>query len=108
MSDALWLSAAALCSLSGMTWLALSIKFHWRQTFPASTAIAKVKRLRTFGFIFIALSLVCCGRADHPSMASLVWFLLQAFAAFAVAMSMSRFPEAFRFMAPSFFFRENA
>jgi hypothetical protein len=92
------LLAALLCSTLGMAWLALAMDAHWRQVRTTQgpnrrTAI----RLRAAGGLALALSLFLCLRADHASMASLVWVMMLAGAALAVAFTLAWRP---RLLAP--------
>lgn len=87
MAEALTLCLAALFSLAGMGWLALSLEVHWRQLFGRQAVLtaSAANRLRLAGWSGLLLSAVCCFIADRPSMASLVWVMLQAGAAMAIA-----------------------
>jgi hypothetical protein len=80
MSEAVTLCLAALFSLSGMGWLALSLDAHWQQVFfrqEVPTARTS-KRLRLLGWTGLLLSAVLCFVANRPSMAVLVWIMLLA------------------------------
>lgn len=102
MSEALWLAAAAALSLAGMAWLALAMDVHWGQVMhrPA-TAAARLRRvLRTLGAAALALALITCLQADRPSMAVLVWVMLLAGSAIAVALLLARRPGLLRVMFP--------
>jgi hypothetical protein len=74
--DALLLATALVCCTCGMAWLALSMKAHWRQVRgtpapPRGTS----RQLRWMGFAAVLASLLLCLRADHLSMAALVWVM---------------------------------
>jgi hypothetical protein len=99
MSEALWLMTAAALSLGGMAWLALAMEVHWGQVMHqhAEDARRQRQRLRTLGAMALLLSLLACLMADRPSMAVLVWIMLLAGSALAVAMVLSRRP---RWLAP--------
>lgn len=88
MVDALLLSLAALFAVVGMGWLALSLEVHWRQLFGRQAALSAItaKGLRVAGSAGLLLSATLCFIADRPSMAVLVWFMLQAAAITSVAL----------------------
>lgn len=88
MADALILCLAALFSLTGMGWLALSLEVHWRQIFgrKALLSAAKANGLRLVGWSSLLLSAVFCFIADRPSMAVLLWVMLLAGAAASIAL----------------------
>ncbi len=88
MAEALTLSLAALLSLTGMGWLALSLEVHWRQIFGRKAVLtASVANwLRLAGWTGLLLSAICCFIADRPSMAVLVWVMLLAGAATTIAL----------------------
>lgn len=102
MTESLWLIAAAMAALAGMSWLALTLQTHRKQVLPAELQQISIRRLKAFGWSFLLLSAVFCFQADHPSMAALVWVMLQAFAAMMVAMILSRRPVLLRFICPPF------
>ena len=92
---ALMLAAALLASTAGLGWFALAMQAHWEQVRGAqpltrATALA----LRALGAAALALSLWLCLRADHGSMASLVWVMALAAAALVVAFTLSWRPRA--------------
>jgi Protein of unknown function (DUF3325) len=89
----LWLCAAALACLAGMGWLALSMDTHWQQV-RAGQALPRATAwlLRALGCAALAGALVSCLRADHASMAVLVWILALAASALCVALTLSWFP----------------
>lgn len=92
MSDALWLTTAALLALSGMSALALAMETHWEQIMPrpaADTAVLR-RQLRALGLIALMLSLPACLMADRPSMAVLVWLMLLAGSTVTVALLLAR------------------
>lgn len=102
MTDSLWLIAAALSMFLSMSWLALSLKSHWQQVFPAQDFRPHKVRLRSAGTIFLLLSAICCFKADHPSMAVLVWVMLLPCAAMTVAMTLSKHPTTLQLICPAF------
>ena len=94
MSEALWLVTAAALSLAGMGWLALAMEVHWGQVMhrPAEAAAPTRRLLRALGVLALPLSLLACLMADRPSMAVLVWVMLLAGSAAAIAMALARRP----------------
>ena len=97
MSDSLWLAAAAVLNLAGMAGLALAMETHWHQVIhrmhrPASTVVRARQLLRALGAMALLLSLQACLTADRLSMAVLVWVMLSAASALAVAMFLARYP----------------
>ena len=91
MSERLWLIVALLCSFGGVAWLALAMDVHWRQArgVHASAGRATVVGLRVLGAGALFGSLLACLRADHASMAALVWVMSLAVAAVAVALTLA-------------------
>lgn len=100
MTEALWLIAAALAALAGMGWLALTLQTHRKQVLPPGLQQISTRRLKIVGWSFLLLSAVFSFQADHPSMAVLVWIMLQAFAAMMVAMMLSHRPAMLRLICP--------
>ncbi|MBA4343006.1 MAG: DUF3325 domain-containing protein [Methylibium sp.] len=102
MSEALWLAAAAALTLAGMGWLALAMEAHWGQVMqrPAEAAARARQVLRAMGILALPLSLLACLMADRPSMAVLVWVMLLAGSAAAVAMILARRPQMLRALWP--------
>lgn len=107
MTDALWLILATLSALLGLSWLALSLKSHWRQVYPDNETGSQKKRLRVVGSLFLLASALCCFQADHPSMAVLVWIMLVPAAAITVGMTLSQRPTLLRVICPGFFSVKN-
>lgn len=90
MSDALLLIAAVLANLAGMAWLALAMDVHWEQvrgSAPLRSGTAAA--MRCAAVLAIVLALVLCLRADHPTMAVLVWIMTLTGAAVAVAFALA-------------------
>lgn len=101
MSNAgLWLLAAVASMGLATSWLALSLPAHWRQVFTADEIAPGY--LRTLGWLALSVSMLCCFKADHPSMAVLVWFTLLPVAAVATAMTLSYRPALLRTICPAF------
>ncbi len=93
----LWLLIAVVSSVLGMGWLALAMDVHWKQVRASSLSAASATRLRCLGGSFLLLSLCTCLAADHASMAALVWVMLLAVAALAIALVLAWRP---RLLAP--------
>jgi len=94
MSEPLWLALAAVLSLTGMTWQALAMEVHWGQVMhrPAAASAGTRRLLRTLSAVALPLSLLTCLMADRPSMAVLVWVMLMAGSAVAVALLLAYRP----------------
>lgn len=86
MAEPLLLGGAAVATFLGLAWLALGMPTHWAQV---HTAGLPSRWLRWAGAAALGLSLGLCLAADHPSMAALVWLMLLAASAVAVAMTLS-------------------
>ena len=82
-----WLLAGAGC-VAGFGWLALAMEGHWRQV-RGGQAPAAPGLLRGLGMCALLLSLGACLRADHASMAALVWVMMLAAAALTVTFTLS-------------------
>ncbi len=90
MLDALLLTAAVVASTCGMAWLALGMKGHWQQVRgDAVQHTGTVRVLRVLGATALVASLWLCLRADHASMAILVWVMALAGSALAVAFTLT-------------------
>jgi hypothetical protein len=90
MPDALWLITALLCTIVGMGWLALAMDLHWKQVYAdAARPAAAATVLRILGYAALTTSLVFCLLADTATMAVLVWMMLLAFSAAAIAFLLS-------------------
>ena len=84
------LLAATLSAWLGMAWLALAMDVHWEQVHDAAPVTqGRVRALRILGSLALAISLGLCLKADHASMAFLVWIMVLAAAVFTVAMTLS-------------------
>lgn len=92
---------AALAAVIGLGWLALAMDTHWAQAHgsPAPSAGAP-RALRLLGAAALAIAFGLCLAADHATMAVLVWFMLVAGAAVAVAMTLSWRPHWLRRLWP--------
>ena len=91
MPENLWLVLALLCSLGGIAWLALAMEVYWKQVrgTDADPGSATVLALRVLGIGALLVSLLLCLRADHATMAVLVWVMSLAGAALLVAFTLS-------------------
>jgi hypothetical protein len=92
------LLAAIISNVLGLAWLALSMDSHWRQVRGGQPLTRQsVVALRTLGALALAISLFLCLRADHVTMAPLVWVMALAAAALVVAFTLAWRP---RFLVP--------
>lgn len=97
MGKPLLLLAALLCSGCGLGWIALAMDEHWQQVRgepPAGAATAW--RLRALGALALLAALLLCLRADHPSMAVLVWVMALAASALLLAFALAWRPRWLR------------
>lgn len=90
MAETWFLVLALGCNLCGMAWLALTLPVHFQQALGAP-ALSKqsTQTLRTLGGGALLASLLACLRADHPSMAGLVWLMLLSASALLVAFTLA-------------------
>jgi hypothetical protein len=102
MPEAIYLFAATLFSLLGMTWLALSMDVHWAQVKQIPLAESRPPRvaLKVLGYTALLVSLMVCLFADRPSIAALVWIMLMSGAAFSVAWGLAKSPQVLRWCWP--------
>jgi hypothetical protein len=102
MLEALYLTAAALLSMVGMAWLALSMDVHWAQVKQIPLADSRPPRvmLRALGYTALFVSLVVCLVADRPSIAALVWIMLLVASAVSVAFALAKRPGLLRVIWP--------
>lgn len=102
MAEAVWLLLATVAAVVGMAWLALSLDSHWRQVVDGGDAASRPSKsrsaLRLTGALSLFAALLFCLRADHASMAVLVWIMLVAASAIAVAMTLSWQPRWLRLL----------
>lgn len=97
-TQALLLAGALLSGLLGFAWLALAMETHWCQVRGEEPFSPRLQRvLRLLGALALAASLLLCLRADHATMAVLVWVMTMAASALAVAFTLSWRP---RWLAP--------
>lgn len=103
MLEALYLSVAAVLSVLGMAWLALSMDVHWAQVKQIPLAESQPPRmvLKLLGFSALFVSLMVCLVADRPSIAALVWIMLLVGAAVAVAFTLANRPGILKLMWPA-------
>ena len=102
MPEALYLTAAALFSLVGMAWLALSMDVHWAQLkqIPLADSHPPKVILKALGYSALFVSLVLCLVADRPSIAALVWMMLMSVTAVSVAWVLSKSPRSLKAFWP--------
>ncbi|TXS90655.1 DUF3325 family protein [Parahaliea aestuarii] len=88
---------ATVSCFSGMAWLALAKSAHWRQVRRgASQSAGAMRGLQVAGSLALLLALWLCLLADAPTMAALVWCMLLAVSAAAVAFTLSWRPHWLR------------
>jgi hypothetical protein len=85
MRDALMLAAALSLAVCGMAWFALAMHVHWQQVRRSAPSRRAATLLRLLGVLALLASLFVCLRADHVTMAPLVWLMALAGAALLVA-----------------------
>lgn len=102
MSEAPWLTLAAILSLAGMAWLALAMTVHWEQVMqrPADEATGLRRGGRLAGMAALTLALLACLMSDPPAMAVLVWVMLIAAAALTIALWLAWHARSLRFLWP--------
>jgi len=97
MGKPLLLAAALLLSTCGLGWLALAMDVHWQQVRGDPVAgRGAVRLLRALGAAALLLALGLCLRADHATMAVLVWVMALAGSALLIAFSLSWRPRWLR------------
>ncbi len=90
MAEALPLVAGLLCCSCGMGWLALAMKPHWQQVRGSQPLSPRITRtLRSLGGSALLLALLFFLRADHATMASLVWVMALTASALGVAFTLA-------------------
>ncbi len=87
--DALLLAAALSLAVCGMAWLALAMSTHWQQVRRSARTRRTATLLRVLGALALWASLLVCLRADHVTMAPLVWVMALAGAALLVAFALA-------------------
>jgi hypothetical protein len=101
MAEWMALTGALAATLLGFAWLALAMEDHWQQVHGETAPPQATQRgLRMMGAAGLIVSGVLCFAADRPSMAALVWILLMAFGAVAVALTLSWKPALLRLAFP--------
>ena len=96
--DALRLAVAVALALCGLVWFALAMDTHWQQVREGAAAPRGARTaLRVSGALALCGSLLLCLRADHVTMAPLVWLMSIAGGAVAVALALAWRP---RWLAP--------
>jgi hypothetical protein len=96
--DASLLAAAVLLAWCGTAWLALAMDVHWRQVRRGGAPGRSIARtLRACAALALLASLLVCLRADHATMAPLVWVMALAAGALLVALLLAWRP---RWLAP--------
>ncbi len=102
MLDALLLLAAVAANVAGMGWLALSMEVHWDEALGNATPQSRrtAVALRVAGAAALVGSLALCLSVDHGSMASLVWVMALAGAAFGIALTLAWRPRTLGILVP--------
>jgi hypothetical protein len=99
--ESFWLAFSLLTSLVGMGWLALTIDAHWQQVSGVVPMTSSWRRsLRVLGAAALTLSLLMCFRADHPSMAPLVWIMGLGVSALLIGLVLAFSPAALAMILP--------
>ena len=94
-----WLRLAAFaCSSCGMAWLALAMQPHWQQARGSVVPERAVRTLRALGALALLSSLGLSLRADHASIAPLVWVMTLTASAFVVAFTLATRPTWLSFL----------
>lgn len=97
MGKPLLLATALLFSICGLGWLALAMDAHWQQVRgEAAAGRGTVILLRALGAVALLLALALCLRADHPTMAVLVWVMGLAASALLITFVLSWRPRWLR------------
>ena len=95
---AVLLLLAYAASVIGWAWIAFAMDDHWRQArADAPPSRPTILALRAVGSAALAAALLLCLRADHASMAALVWLMTLTAAALSVALLLASRP---RWLAP--------
>lgn len=94
------LLAAMLVGGAAMGWLALAMPVHATQAWGRAPNAAALRRLRWMGAVGIVAALLLCLRADHPSMAVLVWVMTLSTNAMLTALLLAARPRWLRVLAP--------
>lgn len=103
-NNTVWLIIAIILMFLAMSWLALSLPNHWKQVRDGRPASG---RLRFVGWSALIMSALCCFKADHASMAVLVWFMLIAGAAIGVGMTLCMRPHILKWLSLGSFAEES-
>ncbi len=90
MADGVFLLGAGIAAVLGCAWLALAMEAHWEQVHGASApSRASQAGLRALGTLGVLGCGALCFVADRPSMALLLWLMLMAFGAVAIAFTLA-------------------
>lgn len=86
-----WLLLAAIASSGcGMGFIALAMAAHWQQVRRAAPLTpASAFKLRALGALALGASLLFCLRADHASMAFIVWVMALTASALVIALTLA-------------------
>jgi len=94
------LLASMLAGFVGMAWLALAMPAHAQQVWGRALDLGHIRLMRAAGALGVASSLALCLKADHATMAVLVWLMTLSASAVLVAMLLSSRPRLLRMLAP--------
>lgn len=90
MAESILLTAAALCGTTGMGWLAVAMKPHWTRVRGARPLPERaVVALRVLGVLALVAALALCLRANHASIAALVYVMTLTASALLVAFALA-------------------
>lgn len=91
MLEVIYFCLAWLAAVIGMSWFALAVDANWRDVIGTERSgfATKSQNLRKFGVGGVLLSLWLCVRADHVTMAVLVWVMMLAVAALCVTVMLT-------------------
>lgn len=93
MADAALLVGALGAATCGMAWFALAKRPHWAQVRgSAPLASGSARTLRALGTAALVASWLLCLRADHATIASLVWIMTMTASALIVAFTLAYRP----------------
>jgi Protein of unknown function (DUF3325) len=97
VEPAMLLAVGYVACVAGFAWLALGMEPHWQQVQGARQLSQRGRvALRTLGVLGLVGGGLACARADHASMAMLVWVLMLTAAALTVTFVLSGWPAALR------------
>ncbi len=100
MFNVVLLSLVFFFNYLGMSWLAISLKSHWRQLHgETELRQRRIAIYRTLGGLALTCSLILCLWVDNPSIAFLVWIMSVTATAKAVAFTLSYHANWLKFLS---------